>query len=410
MSVTLETGVPSAGGAASADEARSLRVVHLTTSYPRHDGDFAGRCVADLVRGLRNHVEVAVLAPGGYRDFGLAYGRGIVSNLRRRPWLAPLLVLSMIRALRRFTARDDLVHAHWLATGAICVLARRRFVLTLHGSGTAGRFADVEVARRHPRIFRWIVGRANAVICVSDALGAAARACGARDVHVIPNGVDLPAAVGDEAAPAEVLFAGRLSPEKGIADLIVATRGMKLVVAGDGPLRDLVPRALGFVSHDELERLYERAAVVVVPSYREGLPLCVLEAMAHARPVVATRVGGIPELVEDGVTGFLVEAGDTAGLRAALEKLLAEPVLRRRMGEAARARVAEHCSWERVVEATVAAYGPPADGRAQTTIPSLQYGASRPVVAKAARARFAAWPTRNGRRPSLRSTRLRGLR
>src|SRR5437764_11725788 len=128
-----------------------LRVVHLTTSYPRHEGDFAGRFVADLVRGLARHVDVSVLAPGGYRDFGLAYGRGLVGNLRRRPWLAPLLAVSMVLAVRRAARRRDLVHAHWLAAGAICVLARRRFVLTLHGSGTARRFAHLPPPRPQPR-------------------------------------------------------------------------------------------------------------------------------------------------------------------------------------------------------------------------------------------------------------------
>jgi glycosyltransferase involved in cell wall biosynthesis len=337
----------------------SLRVVHLTTSYPRHEGDFAGRFVADLVRGLDGHVDVSVLAPGGYRDFGLAYGRGVVGNLRRRPWLAPLLVVSMIRALRRATTRADLVHAHWLAAGAICVLARRRFVLTLHGSGTAGRFADLELARRHPRLVGSIVRRAEVVIAVSEALAGAARRCGARDVRTIPNGVAVPTTVRAEAEPAEILFAGRLSPEKGIEDLVAATNGMNLVVAGDGPLRHLVPGALGFVPHEELERLYDRAAVVVLPSYREGLPLCVLEAMAHGRPVVATRVGGIPELVEDGVTGFLVEPGDVAGLRTALERLLADPMLRRRMGREGHRRVAAHCSWDRVTAATLNTYSLP---------------------------------------------------
>jgi glycosyltransferase involved in cell wall biosynthesis len=390
-------------------EERPLRVVHLTTSYPRHEGDFAGRFVADLVRGLAGHVDVSVLAPGGYRDFGLAYGRGLVGNLRRRPWLAPLLVLSMILAVRRAAGRRDLVHAHWLAAGAICVLARRRFVLTLHGSGTAGRFADLELARRHPRLFGFVVRRAEVVIGVSEALAEAARRCGGRDVRTIPNGVALPASTGAEAVPAEVLFVGRLSPEKGIEELAAATQGMNLVVAGDGPLRRLVPGALGFVPHDELGELYDRAAVVVCPSYREGLPLCVLEAMAHGKPVVASAVGGIPELVEDGVTGYLVEPGDVTGLRTAIERLLADPALRRRLGRAARKRVAERCSWERVTAATLESYGVPA-GRAQTTMPSLQYGASRPVAPRVARARLAAWPTRNGRRPSALPTRRHGLR
>src|SRR5919108_708863 len=203
----MEASLARARPAAAEDGAAPLRVVHLTTSYPRHEGDFAGRFVADLVRGLMGHVDVDVLAPGGYRDFGLAYGAGVVGNLRRRPWLAPPPLVSEVFPLRRAAPRRDLVHAHWLAAGAICVLARRRFVLTLHGSGTAGRFADLELARRHPRLVGWVVRRAEAVIAVSNALAEAARRCGARDVRTIPNGVAVPADLGAEADPPEVLFA-----------------------------------------------------------------------------------------------------------------------------------------------------------------------------------------------------------
>jgi glycosyltransferase involved in cell wall biosynthesis len=342
---------------ATARPRRPPRVVHFTTSYPRDETDFAGRFVKDLVERLEaDGVEVDVVAPGVYRDFGLAYDGGVVANLRRRPWRAPLLAVSMLRALRRAARGADLVHAHWLAGGAVAALARTRFVLTLHGSGTAGRLSDLELARRAPWLVRAVLRRAEVVICVSEALGRMAREQGARDVRVIPNGVALPARVADESPQAHVLFAGRLSPEKGIADLVEATRGLPLVVAGDGPLRHLVPDALGFVGHDELERLYDEAAVVVLPSYREGLPLAVLEAMAHGRPVVATRVGGIPDLVENGATGFLVEPGEVAGLRAALLLLLGDPDLRRRLGNEARRRV-RRCSWETVAAETLDAYG-----------------------------------------------------
>jgi glycosyltransferase involved in cell wall biosynthesis len=337
---------------------RPLRVVHLTTSYPRDEEDFAGRFVADLVTGLRGHgVDASVVAPGAYRDFGLAYGGGIAHNVRRKPWLAPLMLGSMATTLRRAARDADLVHAHWLAAGAVAALSGRPFVLTLHGSGSAGRFADLELARRRPGLVGSVLRRARTVICVSEALADAARRCGARDVRVIPNGVRIPDAAGVEADPAEVLFAGRLSPEKGIEELVAATQGMRLVVAGDGPLRSLVPGALGFVPHAELQRLYARAAVVVLPSHREGLPLCLIEAMAHGKPVVASAVGGIPELVRDGETGCLVAPGDVAGLRTALERLLADASLRRRLGVAARSRAIALCSQHRVTRATLDAYG-----------------------------------------------------
>jgi len=84
--------------------------------------------------------------------------------------------------------------------------------------------------------------------------------------------------------------------------------------------------------------------------------MVLLEAMAHGRAVVATPVGGIPSLVEDGATGLLVSPGDPEALREAIERLLAAPDLRRRLGEAARARVSELCSWERVTQAMLDAY------------------------------------------------------
>ena len=166
------------------------------------------------------------------------------------------------------------------------------------------------------------------------------------------------------------------------ADLVVAGEIIEHLDAPGPFLRAM----LALVRPDgELERLYDRAAVVVLPSYREGLPLCVIEAMAHGRPVVATAVGGIPELVEDGVTGFLVEPGDAAGLREALHCVLADPLLRRRMGREGRRRIVERCSLDAVTDATLDAYRQGAvralpAGRAQTIIPSLQNGASRPAV------------------------------
>jgi glycosyltransferase involved in cell wall biosynthesis len=106
----------------------------------------------------------------------------------------------------------------------------------------------------------------------------------------------------------------------------------------------------------ELYTLMARAAVVVCPSRRDGLPVVCAEAMAHARPVVASAVGGLPDMVRDGETGLLVPPRDPAALRAAIDRLLADPELRRRLGCAARDRIAELCSWERVLDRTIQAY------------------------------------------------------
>jgi glycosyltransferase involved in cell wall biosynthesis len=261
----------------------------------------------------------------------------------------------MSLAARRAAKEADIVHAHWLPAGAAAAAAGRPFVLTVHGS-------DVELARRAPRIARTVLRRARVVVSVSRALAEEVRRLGARRIEVIPNGIELVPELGVEADPPHLLYAGRLSPEKGVEELAEAARGLPLVVCGDGPLRSLFPDALGFLPHPELERRYAAAAVVVCPSRREGFGVACAEAMAHGKPVVASRVGGLLDLVVDGETGLLVSPGDAADLRAALEWLLAEPDLRRRLGAAGRAHVAEICSWERVTEATIDVYREAAGG------------------------------------------------
>jgi glycosyltransferase involved in cell wall biosynthesis len=334
-----------------------LRIVVLTTSWPRTEREFAGRFVADAVARLREHgVEVEVLAPGsGYRDYGLAYGGGMAGNVRRRPWLAPLLLFSMWRALRRAARRAELVHAHWLLTAAVARFGGKPFVVTLHGSGSAGRFSDEELARRRPRLVRALLRPAARVICVSETLAEAVRAAGL-DAVVVPNGVRIPDEVAAPAEPAEVLYVGRLSPEKNIDTLLEAVADLNLVVAGDGPLRDRVPDALGAVPRAEVERLLERASVLVAPCEREGFGLAAAEAMAFGRPVVAAAGGALLDLVTDGETGVLVPPRDAPALRAAVERLLVDPELRERLGRAGRDAARERFGWDGVIERTLAVY------------------------------------------------------
>ena len=301
-----------------------MRVLVLTTSYPRHEADFAGRFLAETVERLRGRgLDVEVLAPGnGFADFGLGRGAGVVANARRRPWAVPPVLVSMARAARRAARGADVVHAHWLPNGLAAALSGQPFVLTLHGT-------DVALAERAPALARPVVRRARVVIGVSHALVRAAERLGARDARVVPNGVAIPDEVAEEADPPEVVYAGRLSPEKGIEDLLAVADGLHLVVAGDGPLRPQVPQALGMLPRDELSRLYGRAAVVVFPSRRD---------------------------VGDGETGLLVPPDAPRAFRAAVDRLLADPDLRRRLGAAGRERIATLSSWDRVIDDTLAAY------------------------------------------------------
>jgi len=327
-----------------------VKVVFLTTSYPRGEDDFAGRFAAELAERLHGRgVEVEVVAPGAFRDFGLAYGAGVTANVRRRPWALPPMLGSMARAVSGAARDADLVHAFWLPNAAVALAARKPVVVTLPGT-------DMELARRAPRLARWTLRRVRVALPVAEVLAEQARELGARDARVIPTGLDLPREPGEPAEPPEILYAGRLSAEKGVEELAAATAGLNLVVAGDGPLRPLFPQARGMLPREELYALMERASVVVCPSRRDGLPVVCAEAMAHARPVVASAVGGLPDMVRDGETGLLVSPRDPAALRAAIDRLLADAELRRRLGRAAREWIAELCDWDRVLDRTLDAY------------------------------------------------------
>ena len=330
-----------------------MKVAVLTTSYPRDASDPAGVFIRGAVDDLRAAgVVIEVVSPATFRHFGIAYGAGIAGNLRRSPGkalLVPAFLTEYARAARRAASDADLVHGHWLPSGLPARATGKPYLLTMHGT-------DAELARRAPALVRPVVRAARMVLCVSHSLTETAHELGAREVRVVPVGVAVPDVTVEPDDPPHVLFVGRLSEEKGLLELVEAARGLPLVVVGDGPLRERIPGALGFVPPAELGGYLDRAAVVVCPSRREGYGVVAREAMAHARPVVATAVGGLAEAVEEGESGLLVPPGDVAALRAALERLLGDAGLRARLGSRGRERVEERYSRKVAAEATFAAY------------------------------------------------------
>lgn len=185
-----------------------------------------------------------------------------------------------------------------------------------------------------------------------------ARAAVAGKLEVVPNGLDPPAEVAPPGG--RVLTVGRLIPDKGMDVVIDAVAGIQglLTLAGDGPERErleararahgLDARFEGFVPRERLETLYRDAWVVVLAAHRgEGLSNVVMEAFARGRPVVATEIPGVRELVVDGVNGLLVPAGDVRALREALTRLAHERGLAERLGRAGRDTAAAY-AWPRV--------------------------------------------------------------
>ncbi|MFO7286623.1 MAG: glycosyltransferase family 4 protein [Gammaproteobacteria bacterium] len=186
-------------------------------------------------------------------------------------------------------------------------------------------------------------------------------------VHVIPNGIETSRIEPSFSDEGYVLFLGRLSPEKGIVTLLEAHATVRdrvrLRVAGTGPLERRIreqyphPELIGHVSGSALEETIRRAAFLVVPSeWYENSPLAVLEAMAHGKAVVASDIGGIPELVVHGETGLLFSPGDRDALARSLVTLTQDAELRRRYGAAGRRRAERHFSMERHIDSLLELY------------------------------------------------------
>jgi glycosyltransferase involved in cell wall biosynthesis len=337
-----------------------MNVVVVTTSYPRDAEDVAGNFVARQVEAIRAAgFGVEVVSPASVPHFGIAYGGGIAQNLRAQPWRAlfvPGFVAALSLAARRAARDADLVHAHWIPSALAARATGKPYVLEVWGT-------DVELARRVPQLARPLVRGAEAVVVASSFLAAEAERLGAREIVHVPFVVDVPERIEQPDEPPHVLYAGRLSEEKGVLEFAEATEGLERRIVGDGPLRSRLPDAVGFVPPSELGRWYDRAAVVCAPSRREGVGGACREAMAHGRAVVATAVGGHLDAIDDGVTGVLVPPRAPAALRAAIERLLADGEERRRLGDAARAHAVTAFSGRAAAATLVDAYRQALGGR-----------------------------------------------
>ena len=282
-------------------------------------------------------------------------------------------VRAKVMALKR-EFKPDLVHVNGIGAMDFFHLSTAHAhpapsLVTLHGDwGALGDAVAAPTLRRAD----WVVGCSAAILARGRQV---APSIAARS-SVIHNGVDPADApfVVNVREP-RLLYVGRLAREKG-ADVVVETfarvrqsvPGATLTVAGEGPLRaELEQRALalgvreaiaftGWMLPDRVTSLIGEHAVVLMPSLQDSFPLVALEAGLMARPLVASRVGGLPEIVVDGETGLLVEAGDVVGFAAAVSGLLADPVAAQRMGRAARKRIEAQFRWQQHVASYHALY------------------------------------------------------
>jgi glycosyltransferase involved in cell wall biosynthesis len=324
----------------------------------------------------------------------LTYGRVAQSRVNLVGKLARVAVMAhYLEAQYRSTvatARErgaDVIHAHWaIPTGPAAVQASRKLglpsVITMHGGDV---YVNPEQGYDFPTRWyvrpplRWTLRHAGALTAITEDCRQHALRAGApdRSMHLVFNGTDLrrfsPAPGGKPVDPKYgplMIFACRqLFPRKGIRFLIEAAAKLKphfpelrVVVAGDGFERpELIKLAeslgiadqvtfLGWVPNSDLPPYYRAAAISVIPSLEEGFGIPAAEAMGCETPVVASDAGGLPEVVEHGVTGLIVPRGDSTALADAMGTLLADPARRAEMGRAGRERALRLFDWDRTAE------------------------------------------------------------
>lgn len=383
------------------DGSRKLRLLVLTSTYPRWAGDPEPGFIHELARRLSDRFEVTVLgphAPGAAREemldgvriirFRYAPARletlvndgGMLNNVRRMPWkwlLVPGFLLSASwnawRLMRRW--KPQVLHAHWLlpqglVAAVLATLDRSTppLVVTSHGSDLyALQAGGLKMLKR------FVARQAACVTVVSDAMRIELVRKGVDPAKVVvePMGVDLAGRFRLDAATArqrnELLFVGRLVKGKGVHHLVKAMPAIarrhpsaRLTIVGSGPeeaaLRACVASLqlnarvdfLGAVTQEALPRLYQRATVFVAPfsvDAQEGLGLVLVEAAACGCPVVAGDLAAVRDVVRDETVGTLVPAGDEQALAEAICAVLSMP------GESpdrtlARTRAVAHFDWQ----------------------------------------------------------------
>ena len=358
----------------------------MTSTFPAFEGDGTPPFVNDLAKYEARYFNTLVLTPRvpgskaveqhgdrlrveRYPYFPRRWERvasgAIIENVRANrtnliqvPALLGAQALAVRRAVKTF--RPHVLHAHWIVPqGLVAVAAARGIPLILSTLG-----GDIYALRGKlwDPVHRLVLRRAAAVTTMNREMRARLLELGAppEHTHVLAPGTDIQAiraaGSGARAVRGRVLVAGRLVEKKGFHVLFEAVRRLRadswsLDVIGDGPWRGrlesaaggLPVRFLGQVGRDDLARALHQAEVFVVPSVpaasgdQDGVPIVLLDAMAAGCAIVASRLPGIDEAIDDGRSGLLVAPGDVEELARAVDTVLSDDALRTALGDAARA-------------------------------------------------------------------------
>ncbi len=368
-------------------ESSGRRILVLTTSYPSEEKDPSGVFIAKLLGAIQKlGYSVKVVAPSNGTFYGIRFidgietvrfgyflphslekltrgGGGIPENMAQsllaRIQLVPMMLRFVIVALLQARG-SDFIYANWLGAGIVgafvSFLTSKPLVVSFRGDD--GYLARDRLLWRV--LTKWVAGRASVIAPVSAELLNIMGSLGVPEEKLLlPRfGVDTemfrpPEASREGNGETRILFVGSLIMRKGLHDLLEALADpslnrAKLIVVGEGmcapELTALCERLgladrtewRGTVPPAEVAALMRLSDILCLPSYMEGRPNAVNEAMASGLPVVTTRIGGIPDMVEEGKTALLFEAGNIEELRRCLLSLVSDPDRRKAMGQAGR--------------------------------------------------------------------------
>jgi len=385
----------------------SPRIALLTREYPPEVYGGAGTHVEYLTRELRHLTEVSVQCWGAPRtEPGVTSHQPWTALSEPKPESSTLQAISIDLAMAAAVKGADLVHSHTWYTNLGGHLAKLMWsiphVMTIHSLEPLRPWKAEQLGGGYALSMfceRTAIEGADGVIAVSRGVRDDVMNCypavSPDRIHVIHNGID-PEIYRPQLSPETLtrfgidssrpfaLFNGRITRQKGLTLLLAAALKLdpryQLVIVASSPdtpeiaaevaaLAGRVSAERGnlvwidhFIAREDLIHLHSHASVFVCPSIYEPFGLVILEAMACETPVVASRVGGIPEIVVEGETGYLVDFdpddldGFTSVLADRIEKLLGEPSTQATMGKAGRERVLKHFGWPAIASKTVEVY------------------------------------------------------
>ena len=379
------------------------KILVLTSSFPYRGGEYEGLFIFELCKRLSEKYKVTVLAPylPGQKKTeeifgikiirfqyawpsswqGICYREGMLANLKNNPFLwflLPGFLISMVVAGVRIVRRlnIDLIHAHWIFPSGLAGALVAKFVkvplaVTAHGS-------DIMLLENFFfRQFSKVAIKQAKIITAVSQRGADQIELVLKNkklkIQVLPMGVDttlfFPSMQITGSSPLQLLFVGRLYSNKGLKFLINSLPeilkyhpSVELKVVGLGSLAERLKQLvknlnleskvkfLGAIDNSKLPDFYRSSAVFILPSSSEGLPVSLLEAMSSGCPAVVTAVGGIPEVVEHGKTGLLIQPRSSQQISEAVNLILGDQELRKRISVSARELVEKKFNWHVIAE------------------------------------------------------------